>query len=483
MKTFVNPVNPRGDDPFVTRDGKDYLYCYSIGRGVAVTRAAKLHEIKKEKEAAVYKAPEEGPWSEEYWAPELHKIGNRWYIYVAADDGNNDHHRMYCLGATTDDPAGSYELLGKISDASDKWAIDGTVLQLDGECYFIWSGWEGEVNETQKLYIAHMSSPTEIDSERVCLSSPEFEWEKRGSNNGLPTINEGPAILQRNGGTYLIYSASGSWCDDYCLGMLTLTDRDPMNPASWVKSELPVFSKAEGAYGPGHCSFTTSPDGSEDYMVYHANEISGSGWGGRSLRMQKVNWQDGNPVFGMPVPIGQPMTLPSDGYSLPHGRLQPAMLVQSAAAAGISLLALVLVGIGGIWHRQNAVWFLPLIGIALIVELIWLWQRNLDWLGKFLLTNDGICYESPLSSSWLLKWDAITDACYIAGNPAKKNSGTFCFSAVKLTLAEKKKLITDPVGERLVKLRDREGLWEALAERLPENIRKQLEADLTLAKP
>ena len=57
---------------------------------------------------------------------------------------------------------------------------DGTVLELNGELYFLWSGWEGDVNVAQNIYIAHMSDPCTIDSERVCLSTPTYSWEKRG---------------------------------------------------------------------------------------------------------------------------------------------------------------------------------------------------------------------------------------------------------------------------------------------------------------
>lgn len=480
MEKFTNPVQPHANDPYVLRDGSDYLYCYTLGNGVAVTRSSKLHEIAPSEDGAVYRAPEGTPWSKEYWAPELHKMGGRYYIYVAADDGNNENHRMYCLVSTTDDPTGSYEMVGKISDASDKWAIDGTVLKHSGEHYFIWSGWEGDENVAQNLYIAHMSSPTEIDSERVLLSTPEFDWEKRGSGNGLPTVNEGPAILQRNGATHLVYSASGSWCDDYCLGMLTLVGDDPMKRESWVKSEVPVFEKAEGAYGPGHCAFTISPDGKEDYMVYHANEVSGTSWGGRSLRMQRVRWTDGSPDFGAPAPIGAELPLPSDGYSLPNGRMQPAGFAQSLAAGVISLAAILLVFIGCLLQREYAAWFIPLLAIMLIVEMVQLWQTNFDWLGKFLLTNDGLLCTSPLSDDIFMPWDQIADVAYLPGDPNKKKSGTFCFSSVKLTLSEKQKLERVRQSKKLIKLADREGLWEALADRLPADLKEALASELAL---
>jgi GH43 family beta-xylosidase len=310
MQTYHNPLPQRADDPWIVRDGDSYLYCYSIDGGVAVTRSDSLIGIKRERGAVCYRAPKGEMYSEEYWAPELHKIAGRWYIYVAADDGNNDNHRMYCLGAKTDDPTGEYEMLGKITDDTDKWAIDGTILPLNGENYFIWSGWEGDVNVAQKLYIAHMKDAVTIDSPRVLISEPEYEWEKRCCTGGLPTINEGPAVLARDGKVYLVYSASGSWSDEYCLGMLELVGKDPMNPDSWKKHDGPVFEKNEYCYGPGHCSFTTSPDGTEDWMAYHGNPVSGSGWGGRRLYIQRIYWENDTPVFGAPTAPDQELFPP-----------------------------------------------------------------------------------------------------------------------------------------------------------------------------
>ena len=303
--TVQNPIHDGGGDPWVVKHEGIYYYCYSTGRGVSVAKANSLSELKP-KGTTVYTAPSGTMYSEEYWAPELHYINGEWYIYVAADDGNNENHRMYVLKGTSQNPRDRFEMVGQITDPSDKWAIDGTVLQLNGELYFIWSGWEGNVNVAQHIYIAHMSDPCTIDSERVMISTPQYTWEK----NGNPLINEGPAVLQHEGKTFVVYSASGSWTDFYCLGLLTLTGDDPLNPNHWDKENRPVFQRRAGTcYGPGHCSFTTASDGSV-WMVYHANLVSGTGWNGRSVWIAPVTFdEDGTPDFGKPqkevqLPVG-----------------------------------------------------------------------------------------------------------------------------------------------------------------------------------
>ena len=310
--SFVNPVSPSGADPWVIRDKESgiYYYCYSGGDGVFVGRISDLAHISKDGGRKVYTAPPGTMWSNEYWAPELHRIDGKWYIYVAADDGNNYNHRMYVLECTGGGPLCDFAMKGRIGDRSDKWAIDGTAAKIGGELYFIWSGWEGDENVAQNIYIARMSSPTEIDSVRVMLSCPEYEWEKRGSVPGrLPTINEGPSIISNGGAVHIIYSASGSWCDDYCLGKLTWRGGDPLDRSNWKKSDRPVFEKTGACFGPGHCSFTEAPDGSS-WIVYHGNLESGTGWRGRSVWTQPVVWRGDEPGFGCPIGPGKEIMLP-----------------------------------------------------------------------------------------------------------------------------------------------------------------------------
>ncbi|WOK09381.1 glycoside hydrolase family 43 protein [Imperialibacter roseus] len=296
---ITNPIVDSGADPWIIRQGSTFHYCYAKGGGIYVKSVQKFSNLNGAEEHVVWQAPDTGSYSREVWAPELHKIDSKWYVYFAADDGENKNHRMHVLSSSSDIPHSGFSYAGKVSDDTDKWAIDGTVFTLNGKTYFVWSGWEGEVNEAQHLYIAEMSSPTQISSERVRISSPEFEWEKRGSSEELPTINEGPQVLQKGGRTFIVYSASGSWSNDYCLGLLELKGGDPMLPDLWEKSERPVFSGTEQVISPGHASFIIS--GGQDYIVYHAMPVKGGGWASRQVRIQPFSWKEGKPDFGVPV--------------------------------------------------------------------------------------------------------------------------------------------------------------------------------------
>jgi GH43 family beta-xylosidase len=283
-----------GADPWVVSHEGRFIYCHAHHNGVAVRVAETLEGIGDARVQVIWKAPDSGPYSKEIWAPELHFYNDRWYVYVAADDGDNANHRMIALHSDT--LLGPYDFAGPLALTPDRWAIDGTLLALGEQLYFVWSGWEGQENVAQHLYICPMQDPLTPSGERMRISSPEYAWETRGSGGpgNLPAINEGPQVLQRNGITHLIYSAAGSWCDDYCLGRLTLAPgANPLDADAWKKHPEPVFQKTERVFGPGHCSFV------DNWIVYHSARSSGSGWD-RVIRAQKFTWDGDVPNFGRP---------------------------------------------------------------------------------------------------------------------------------------------------------------------------------------
>ncbi len=298
-------LDDKGSDPWVIYKDGWYYYCrVNDLQQIVVNKARNLNAIGR-RNHVVWEHPLKSR-DAEVWAPELHFIQGKWYIYVTF--GKSAAHRMYALEAKTDDPQGEYILKGKVADSTDRWAIDGTIMELSGQLYFIWAGWETEVYGQENLYIARMSNPWTISSERVCISQPEYALEKC-SPAGRALVNEGPQVLQRGGKTFIIYSASYATIEDYCLGQLTLVGSDPMQPQSWVKKDTPVFSKTEFCHGPGHASFVRRRDGS-DWIVYHSvNTVlpsvdieSPNSWA-RNVIAQRFRWNaDGSPNFGQPLP-------------------------------------------------------------------------------------------------------------------------------------------------------------------------------------
>jgi GH43 family beta-xylosidase len=320
--TFKNPLRPSGADPWVIQRDGFYYYMNTTGRNLTIWQTKDMTDLAHARMKVVWTPKKGKPYSSELWAPELHRLGKKWYIYFAADAGTNSSHRIYVLENRSADPLeGSWKLKGKVHDSSDKWAIDATVFENHGHRYMVWSGWEGDTDGEQRLYISELKKPWKVKSKRVMISEPTYPWERFGGHPDKPWIspvyvNEGPEILERGDRIFLVYSASGCWTDHYELGMLEAdANADPLNPASWTKHDHPVFAPNEEAqvFAPGHNGFFTSPDGKEDWIIYHANSHRGDGCGGkRSPRIQKFTWNpDGSPNFGAPVPIDTPLQKPS----------------------------------------------------------------------------------------------------------------------------------------------------------------------------
>jgi GH43 family beta-xylosidase len=317
--TFKNPLLPSGADPaVVSRDGY-YYYMQTTGKNLTIWKTRDITDLADAQRKVVWTPSSSGPYSRDIWAPELHYLDGKWYIYFAADNGANPTHRIWVLQNGSQDPLeGNWIMKGKLTDPSDKWAIDATVFQDEGKLYALWSGWSDDKDGEQDIYIARLKNPWTVEGKRVRLSTPDHAWEQIGE---LPrqhrhvNVNEGPEILQHGGKVFLIYSASGCWTDAYSLGMLTADAKSNLlDPASWKKTDHPVFSgeTAAHAFGTGHNTFFESPSGKQNWIIYHANPAPGEGCGiDRSPRAQPFTWNsDGSPNFGQPVPLGKPIEKP-----------------------------------------------------------------------------------------------------------------------------------------------------------------------------
>lgn len=328
--TFTNPLKASGPDPWAMyKDGWYYYMNTSITNAgeneLRLWRTKNMAAIGTAESKTIFDPPKNKPYSKQLWAPEIHFLDGRWYVYFAADDGNNLHHRIWVLENENADPfEGDWKMKGKLqTDSGDHWAIDLTVFEHAGKRYATWSGWKNYNNEQQNIYIAEMENPWTMKTERVLLSEPQYSWELNGKvpvewqkNTGEPPylrINEGPQSLTKANKLFIIFSANACWLD-YNLGMLAYSGKGSLlNRKNWKKHPKPVFSQvpAESIYAPGHNSFFKSPDGKEDWILYHANPTATDGCGvKRAPHMQKISWnKDGTPNLGKPS--RKPMKLPS----------------------------------------------------------------------------------------------------------------------------------------------------------------------------
>jgi len=285
-----------GQDPWVVGHEGSLLLVQAAGgnRRIVVKRFPDLEHIDRNVETVIWASTGPGSHNHQLWAPELHHIDDRWYVYFAASDGRAANHRTYALVA--EHPLGPYRELGAVCDpVNDVWAIDLTVFSHGGRLYAIWSGWEGPADGfPQNLYIAPMSNPWTVSGERRCLSRPQHGWEM-----SVAPVNEGPEVIRHpvSGRPFILYAADASWTQAYKTGLLEWTGGDVADPASWEKLPRPFFT------GGGHGCVIDTPAGAR--LVYHRKLGGDPGWADREIRWAPLQWDaDGAPVVRADGPSG-----------------------------------------------------------------------------------------------------------------------------------------------------------------------------------
>ena len=191
------------------------------------------------------------------WAPELVKLDDVYYVYYAKRE------RMYVIssyqvtsnGITWNSPV-------KLHLPDNKWAIDGVPFKWDNKLWFVWSGWAGNENGQQNLYITEMTSPTiaKPGAARHLISQPTEAWETADDRHQPTTVNESPQPIKApDGGLHIFYSANGHWDEYYCVAGLRLAaDGDLTQIGDWWKSDGCLFGSVDSlmqdGYDPVHHS-------------------------------------------------------------------------------------------------------------------------------------------------------------------------------------------------------------------------------------
>lgn len=306
--SYTNPLILQRADPWVYRHTDGYYYFTATVPEydrLEIRRAKTIEGLKEAEPKVVWRKHETGIMGSHIWAPELHYIDGKWYIYFAAGGAEDIWAiRMYVLENEADNPLeGEWIEKGQTKTKWETFSLDATVFEHRDTHYMVWAQHPPDMEGNTALYTAEMDTPWSIVQPQVELTRPEYEWEKQ-----LFEVNEGAAVIKKNGKIFMTYSASGT-DHNYAVGLLTADeDADMLDANSWEKSPEPVFQTSEenGIYGPGHNSFTTAPDGT-DLFIYHARsykKIDGDPLNdpNRHTRVQELKWtEDGKPIFGEPL--------------------------------------------------------------------------------------------------------------------------------------------------------------------------------------
>jgi len=295
--TFNNPIAEKRADPWVFKaDTGDYYLIATVPEydRIVLRKASTINGLKNAEEKDIWHKHDEGVMGSHIWAPELHLIDGTWYIYFAAGEAENIWNiRMWALSNSSKNPmTGAWKEEGQIKTQIESFSLDATTFEHQGKRYLIWAQNVRGGKHGTGLVLSEMKDPTTLTGPELILTEPEFSWERMKYN-----VNEGPAVIKRNGKIFVTYSASAT-NHNYCVGLLWIDENaDLLEASNWHKSPGPVFYTNEDLkrYGPGHNSFTKSEDGETDIMIYHARdykEIQGHELSdpNRATRAREVQW-------------------------------------------------------------------------------------------------------------------------------------------------------------------------------------------------
>ncbi len=307
-KTKYNtPFITQHADPYIMKapDGTFYFTASVPAYDRIVLRHADtVRGLKDAEEVTIWHKHESGVMGDNVWAPELRYLHGRWYVYYAAGEAENKWAiRPYVIRCESDDPMqGPWTELG-IPESADEFSfrsfsLDMAVFEAKGRMFAIWAEKVSVGRQISNLYIAEMESPTKMKTAQVLLSTPDYDWERVDY-----WVNEGPAVLQKDGKVYVAFSASSTGVA-YCLGLLTADeDADLLDPASWQKSRYPILESDwdKGLLGPGHNTFFEDENG-QVMTSFHArnyDEIEGDPLydPNRHCYLMKVEMKDGKPLL------------------------------------------------------------------------------------------------------------------------------------------------------------------------------------------
>lgn len=307
---FNNPLMQQRADPQVFLHSDGYYYFTATVPEydrIELRRSKSLNDLGKATAQVIWRKHDSGPMSHHIWAPELHFIDGKWYLYFTAGKAEAIWDiRLYILENSSPNPLqGEWIERGQLKTGWESFSLDATTFIHHAQRYLVWTQRGPHIeNKATNIYIAKMDTPLSITGAATLISKPEYDWEKIKHQ-----VNEAPAVLIKNQKIFITYSASATDVN-YCLGLLTANaNADLLDAKSWQKSLTPVFKSSEknGQFGPGHNSFTTTADGQTTILLYHARnyrEIKGDPLKdpNRHTRAQVLHWHaDGTPDFAEPV--------------------------------------------------------------------------------------------------------------------------------------------------------------------------------------
>lgn len=278
---YANPVvRHDAPDPAVLRTDSDYFMATTGGdRESGAFPILQSKDLVNWQPAGTIFAKHQTPgWSQgDYWAPEIHDVGDGFVAYFTARDRSG----MLRIGAATSDKAaGPYQDIGQPLVAEPNiGVIDPTFFRDDdGSQYLYWKEDGNAFNPPQPTRI--MAQKLEADG--LTRSGEAVEVLRNDTSTWEGDIVEAPEMVKRGDYYYMLYSGNGYWGEAYAEG--AARSKSPMGP--FEKKGEPFLRSNERWEGPGHAYLTQDRSG-KDWLVYHAWDEEHKG---RQVLIDPVRW-------------------------------------------------------------------------------------------------------------------------------------------------------------------------------------------------
>ena len=190
-KTRYNvPFIAQRADPYIMQEDGMYYFTASVPAYdcIVLRRASSLEGLKDAPETEIWHCHDSGIMSKHIWAPELHHIDGRWYVYFAAGEKDDIWNiRPWVLRCEGDDPlAGPWTECGNLKRVDDDefsftdFSLDMTTFVNNGVRYCVWAEKVSVGRKISNLYIAKMEDALTLSTPQMLLTAPTYDWERHG---------------------------------------------------------------------------------------------------------------------------------------------------------------------------------------------------------------------------------------------------------------------------------------------------------------
>lgn len=280
-------------DPYIIKEdnkfyifttGEDGVYCYASENLLGDYNDCKIVFSRKG-----YK---------EYWAPEVIKIKDTFYMYVSCVKNNStDCHEQKLIVASSLNILGPYKYE---NDLAIPFSIDANPVINETGMYMFYSINDYESSKAgTRIVVDKMISPTKLEGNPKVVINPTIKQEifmkdRFKTGQDWYTI-EGACYFYENGIHYLLYSANCYMNEDYFVGYAYSNSKElDLTKIEFKKYPsdnefVPLLCKNDFESGTGHNSLIKHEN--QWYIVYHGRDLDeeNASYDNRSMRIAKLN--------------------------------------------------------------------------------------------------------------------------------------------------------------------------------------------------